>query len=63
MIDIEMRNAINEACRDFGQPEAVARHLIAMLENIDERPMDAAEKQRFLQNVLGSIVRDSGRTP
>lgn len=55
--------ALNYATQQSGQPNTVAKRLIAWLEAISSRELSAEDESGFLENVMSAIVvRSSGET-
>jgi hypothetical protein len=59
MIDPKMKVAIQDACKELRQPEAVGRLLTALVENLERGPLDSSEKRRSLELILQAIVRET----
>lgn len=55
-IDVEIINAIREVADEIGQPEAVARRLIAWLEDESNRDLSHADRIDHLKNLREAIV-------
>ena len=55
-IDVEIENAVREVAAELGQPESVAKRLIAWLEDASERDLPHADRVEHLQNLRKAIV-------
>jgi hypothetical protein len=55
-LDSELVNAVQEVCKDIGQPEAVGKRLLAWLKEASEKQMTAAEENQHLETLRQAIA-------
>jgi CxC ATPase-based modification system component len=55
-LDNELISAVNEVCKELGQPESVGKRLIAWLKECSERQLSGAEDNEHLELLRQAIA-------
>ena len=55
-LDNELVNAVHEVCKELGQPESVAKRLLAWMKECSEKQLTAAEDNQHLELLRQAIA-------
>jgi hypothetical protein len=55
-LDNELVKAVNVVCKELGQPESVAKRLLAWLKECSEKQLSAAEDNEHLETLRQAIA-------
>lgn len=55
-LDSELANAVVAVCKELGQPESVAKRLLAWLKECSEKQLSAAEDNEHLETLRQAIA-------